>query len=176
MITECGMKSKIIISIFIFIFVSQTVNSVPAPPSPTCEIIAIVLNIQKVGAVIHKDFVEHPQKLLEYYKVKLDILNITTYKQEGVGSCDTSYIEKVEKSGAILTLVEYEKNPIEKGQKIKAKIRFGGDERFSGYFLSDIQILENKIMPQVNLSHWYYIFVIIILFAIIFYTFKKVKK
>ena len=114
----------------------------------------------------------------KYYKVKLDILNITTYKQEGFGSCDSSYVEKVEQSGAFLTLAEYEKNPIKEGQKIKAKIHFGGDEWFGGYFLSDIQILEDATTSQVELSYWYCIIpIIIILLALIFYAlFKKIKK
>ena len=180
-----SVKNKIIISIFILIasiFIAQVVYAVPAAPTPTCEIIATVLNIEKVGVVIHKDFVESPSKVFKCYKVKLDILNITTYKQEGVGSCDNSYVERVEQSGAILTLTEYEKNPIEEGQKIRAKIQFGSDEGFSSYFLSDIQILEDAATPQdkkeVELSYWYYtIPTIIILLAVIFCVlFKKIKK
>jgi len=108
----------------------------------------------------------------------LYILNITTYKQEGFGSCDSSYVEKVEQSGAFLTLAEYEKNPIKEGQKIKAKIHFGGDEWFGGYFLSNIQILEDTATSQVELSYWYCIIpIIIILLALTSYAlFKKVKK
>ena len=119
-----------------------------------------------------------PRQDFEYYKVKLDILNITTYKQEGFGSCDSSYIERAEQSGQILTLAEYEKNPIKEGQKIKAKIHFGGDEWFGGYFLSDIQILEDAATSQVELSYWYCIIpIIIILLGLIFYAlFKKIKK
>jgi len=175
---EAFNNNKIIFILIASIFIVQSVNAVPAAPSPTCEIVAIVLNIQKVGISVRSDFVESPSKVFECYKVKLDILNITTYKQEGFGSCDSSYVEKVEQSGAFLTLAEYEKNPIKEGQKIKAKIHFGGDEWFGGYFLSDIQILEDATTSQVELSYWYCIIpIIIILLALIFYAlFKKVKK
>ena len=103
------------------------------------------------------------------------------YKQEGARSCDGSYVELAEKSGQILILGEYNKNPISEGQKIKTKIHFSGDEWFGGYFLSDIQILEDTTTPQdkkeVESSYWHYIIpVIIILLAIIFYILFKKRR
>ena len=147
-------------------FAVQIVNAVPAAPSPTCEITANVLMIEKTRTDIAGRGIP-PRENFDYYRVNLDILDISTYKQEGGRSCDNSYIELAEKSGQILILEEYNKNSISEGQKIKAKIHFGGDEWFGGYFLSDIQILEDTTTPQdkkeVKLSYWYYIIPLIII-------------
>ena len=177
------MRRKIIISIFILVaivFVSQIVNAVPAAPSPTCEITATVLSVEKTRTNI-EGLGLPPRQNFDYYKVNLDILSISTYMQEDGRSCDNSYIEFAEQSGQKLSLTEYGENPISKDQKIKAKIHFDGDEWFSGYFLSDILILEDTTNPEtkkeVESSYWYYtIPVIIILLVILFYILFKKRK
>jgi len=175
------MRNKIIIPIFVLIaigFVSQVVYAVPATPSPTCEITATISSLEKTRTNI-EGLGQPPRENFDYYKVNLDILSISTYKQEGGRSCDNSYIELAKQSGQKLSLTEYNKNPISTGQKIKAKIHFSGDEWFGGYFLSDIQILEGTTTPQdtkdIESSYWYYVIpVIIILLVIIFYIlFRK---
>ena len=142
----------------------QYVVAVPAAPSPTCEITAEVqklvmerTNIQVLSQPPRQDF--------DYYKVTLDITNINTFQPEGASSCDNSYIEFAEKTGQILKLTEFNKNRIQAGQKIKAKIHFQGDEWLNGYYLSDIQILsygEVKAVPigiaiDKHKNYWYYI-------------------
>lgn len=182
---ECdsGKQTKLLTTTIILItsvFAVQIVNAVPAAPSSTCEITANVLMIEKTRTDI-KGRGMPPREDFDYYKVSLDILDISTYKQEGGRSCDNSYIELAEQSDLISTLAEYNKNPISEGQKIKAKINFSGDEWFSGYFLSDIQILEDiTILPgekEDELSYWYYIIpAIITLLAVIFYILFKKRK
>jgi len=177
------MRNKIIIPIFILIaigFVGQVVYAAPAAPSPTCEITATISGLEKTRTNM-EGLGRPPRENFDYYKVNLYILDISTYKQEGGRSCDNSYIEHAEQSGQKLSLTEYNKNPISTGQKIKAKINFGGDEWFSGYFLSDIQILEGTTIPQdtedIELSYWYYVIpVIIILLVIIFYILFRKRK
>ena len=128
-----------------FLFLNQEgkfVSAVPAAPSPTCEIMANVLKIEKSRT----DFASGPRpgEDFDYYRVNLDIFEITTYTQEGEMPCDNSYIERAEQyKGYIVFVEEYNKNPILEGQKIKAKVHFSGDELFHGYFLLDI-IKEKK--------------------------------
>lgn len=139
------MRNNVIILILIvgIVFYGvQVANAVPAAPSPTCEIIAKVIKIEKTKIVTPP--ILQPSDEIEYYRVKLQISEISTYQKEGSRSCDDSYIKTAEESGQILTLKEYDKNPISEGREIKAKIHFGGDERFGGYFLSDIQILSQE--------------------------------
>lgn len=135
------MRNKVVITILILGMVFCAIriaNAVPAAPSPTCEIIAKVIKIEKTKIVTPP--ILQLSDEIEYYRVKLQILEISTYQKEGSRSCDDSYIKTAEEAGQILTLKEYDKNPISQGQKIKAKIHFSGDERFHGYFLSDIKI------------------------------------
>ncbi|OGK40184.1 hypothetical protein A2954_01570 [Candidatus Roizmanbacteria bacterium RIFCSPLOWO2_01_FULL_37_12] len=126
-----------------------------------------------------------PRQDFDYYQVNIDIQEITTSKQEGVRSCDNSYLELAEKSGQILTLTEYAKNPVSEGQKIMGKIRFEGDEWFGGYFLSGIRILEDIPAEQgkktPGLNYRYYgisLIVIIVILLVIIPTalFKRKRK
>ncbi len=140
------MKSKTIILLFIClinVFAAQVVYAVPAAPGPTCEITAEVLRAEKTRMNI-KGGGNPPREDFDFYRIELKIFEISTYEQEEPLSCDSSFMESAEKSGQILSLDEYNKNPISQGQKIKAKINFSGDEWFNGYFLSDIKILEDK--------------------------------
>ena len=159
------------------VFVVQIVNAVPAAPSPTCEVTANVLKIEKTRTNI-EGLGQPPRKDFDYYKVSLDFLEITTYKEEGISSCDNSYLD--EQSLPILSLAEYNKNPISEGQKIKAKIHFDGDEWFNGYFLSDTLILEDitteKDKTTTELNYRYYIILGVIILFIIFYILLKRKK
>src|SRR3972149_4877699 len=137
------MKNSIIIpvSILVMVFLTfQIVMAAPAAPSPTCEITANIVGIEKTRTNFEGRAYLTPRQDFDYYKVRLKILEITIYKQEGTLSCDSSYIASAEKSGQILSVGEYDKNPISVGQTIKAKIHFGGDEWFSGYFLSDVEV------------------------------------
>ncbi len=170
------MRNKILILILVAsVFAIQFANAVPAAPSPTCEIIANVLNVEKTRTNILGQ-----SSRQNYYSLNLDILNISIHKQEGDFSCDNSYIDSAEKSGQILILDEYNKNPISEGQKIKAKIHLGGDERFNGYFLSDIQILEGATTEN-DKTKWlkslrFIIPTLIILFIILHILLKRKRK
>src|SRR3989338_4123168 len=136
------MKHRIIIPLFILVaivFVSQIVYAVPAAPSPTCEITAAVLGVEKTRTNTMGGLGEPPQ--VDYYEIRLDILDISTYSQgpdEMDTSCGNSYIESAERNRQILVLSEYNKNPISEGQNLTARLHSGGDEWLGGFFLSDI--------------------------------------
>ena len=165
--------------LLMMIFIVQFAFAVPAAPSPTCGITATVVRFDMLRNDI-EGLGQPPRKDFDYYNVTLNILNISTYQQEGGSSCDNSYIEFAEKTGQVLTLTEFNKNQIQADQKIKAKIRFQGDEWFNGYYLYDIQILsygEGKEIPigravDKNMSYWTYgllllVFVIVIMLYIV---------
>lgn len=103
------------------------IQNVPAAPSVTCSIDAEVFSVENKKT-----------ETGEYYLVKVDISNISTFDYSGVGSCDEDFIKTVEKEGIIQQSQGYESNPLIKGQKIKANVSFGGDERFNGYFFGNI--------------------------------------
>lgn len=147
------MKNSILFgSILVVVFLTfQIVMAVPAAPSPTCKITANIVGIEKTRTNF-EGRADPPRQDFDYYKVRLKILEITIYKQEGTLSCDSSYIASAEKSGQILSVGEYDKNLISVGQTIKAKIHFGGDEWFSGYFLSDVEVVTERKEPQSPLS------------------------
>jgi len=144
------MKKYIIVvisSLFFSFFVLQqdkVVNAVPAAPAPTCEIVANVLEIKKTRTSFEDGL--HPTKEnFDFYIINLEVLEITTYNQEGSLLCDNSYIELAEQyKGYIVFLEEYNKSIILNGQKIRGKIKFGGDEAFRGFFLSDISVVKEK--------------------------------
>jgi len=110
--------------------------AVPAVPSSICMIDATVLTVQKVKTNI-AGLGYPPREDFYYYAVKLKIQSSSVYQQEGFGSCDN--LINLDQDSK-LHLMEYDKAPIKAWQKINAKIRFGGDEWFNGYFLSDIKI------------------------------------
>ena len=135
--------------IFIIILVvsfslTKVSYAVPAAPSPVCSIDATVLTVQKVKTNI-AGLGYPPREDFYYYAVKLKIQSSSVYQQEGFGSCnDLINLDQDSK----LHLMEYDKAPIKAGQKINAKIRFGGDEWFNGYFLSDIKISTDVGQPK----------------------------
>ncbi|MBU4338534.1 hypothetical protein KKD57_03165 [Patescibacteria group bacterium] len=129
--------SVLIVTLLVIIFgFTRIAHAVPAAPSPTCEINATVLGVQKVKT----DPEQPPGQNFYFYAVKLKIHSSSVYQQEGYGSCDK--LINLEQD-PILHLSEYDKTPIKVEQDINAKIKFGGDEWFHGYFLSDIKILTN---------------------------------
>jgi len=132
----------IIILVISFSF-AKVSYAAPAAPSPVCAIDATVLTVQKVKTNIAKP----PREDFYYYAVKLKIQSSSVYQQADFGSCD-NLINSDQDS--ILHLMEYDKAPIKVGQKINAKIRFGGDEWFNGYFLSDVKILATTTEPVVK--------------------------
>ena len=135
----------ILITILVMSFSLAKVSyAVPVAPNPICAIDATVLTVQKVKTNI-AGLGNPPREDFYYYAVKLKIQNSSVYQQEGFGSCD-SLINLDQDSK--LNLTEYDKAPIKAGQKINAKIRFGGDEWFNGYFLSDIRISTDVGQPK----------------------------
>jgi hypothetical protein len=131
--------------LFFFLFNRQIVLAVPAAPSPVCEIMAEIINLEKTKTQ-RPDVPAENQ--FDYYKVNLKISSISTWQKEGTRVCDNSLIESAQNS--ILTAEEYNLQPILVGQKIKAKITFDGDEWFGGYFLSAIEIQKNSTNINVN--------------------------
>jgi hypothetical protein len=140
-------KNIILIStLIVFILLTQPSNSVSAAPSPYCEITAKVLNIEKTRTNFQNISGGPSRGDFDYYAVKLDILEITMYKQVEeqygiIGSCDKSYAETAERAGRMIVLGDYN---VSDGQKIRGIIHFGGDEWFGGFFLSDINVLVDE--------------------------------
>lgn len=77
---------------------------------------------------------------IEFYLTKLQIISVSTFREEETAKCQNLYPANSEKE-TILILHEYNKTPIVEGQKIKGRIHRRGDERFSGIFLSNISVL-----------------------------------
>lgn len=136
---------NLIITLIVSFSLANISYAVPAVPSPICAIDATVSTVQKVKTNIG-GLGQPPREDFYYYAVKLKIQSSSVYQQEGFGSCGN--LINLEQD-SILHLSEYDKVPIKAGQKINAKIRFGGDEWFNGYFLSDIKILVTTTKPVV---------------------------
>ncbi|MFH1608479.1 MAG: hypothetical protein ABH951_00465 [Patescibacteria group bacterium] len=152
-------KIILILVLMLSFFTARVIHAVPAAPSPTCEINADVLKVKKDN---------------NYYNVTLNITKISTDQQEGDILCDNSYINIVKSYNyTLLFSDEYKKTPIYEGQKIQTKIHFEGDERFHGYFISNIKILED--VQKVRSNYWYYIIPagLGLLVSILFMIFKK---
>jgi len=127
-------QNKFIISIVVFLatfLLLGKATAVPAAPSPTCEISARVNRLELDERTTPADYI-----------VYLDnISDIKTVKQEGTTKCDQEYINNIkgENHFFILSLYEYNKHPISKGDEIRVNVHFGGDEWSGGHFLSDIK-------------------------------------
>lgn len=114
-------------------------NRAPMAPQVTCSVEAEVLSAEKTTTELNELAISAGRENSEYYLIKLKISNITTADGNGFDSCDADYIKRVEEEGAILSLANFEANPVTEGQKITAKIQANGDEYYSGYFLGDIK-------------------------------------
>jgi len=134
------MKNKIIVSILCLLMIGfyiQIVNASTAAPSPTCSIIANVLKIENVK-----------YENWSVVKITLDILKISTVQADWEWiKCNNSYIKFFKNYGSrwVMRLQDSEnQNPVYIGQKIQAKIHFAGDENWSSFSLSDIQVFEKN--------------------------------
>lgn len=148
---EFKYKFQITIFLTITIFMISFVYAVPAAPSSICEITANVLDVAKKQAVIGS-FVPSPngENIINYYDINIDIIGISTYKEERNIYCDENYTKNVESHDYPVILHEdkYNLTPILVGQRIKARIDFGGDEFFHGYFLSNVNIINNDSITK----------------------------
>ena len=138
----------LIIILAIYFSLAKVSYAVPAAQSPVCAIDATVLTVQKVKTNI-AGLGNPPREDFYYYAVKLKIQSSLVYQQEGSGSCDN--LINLDQDSK-LHLTEYDKVPIKVGQKINAKLRFGGDEWFNGYFLSEVKVISTtsttNLIPQ----------------------------
>lgn len=156
------MKNKIILSVFLVsvFFITLTlanhVYASQAAQSSVCLITADVLEVTKKRELISGSKFQPPgpDYYIDYYHVRLAISEISLYKiaPGWMGNCDHSYAQKVQLNGTIMSLAEYQKNPILQGQRIKAYLDFGGDERFHGDFLSGVQVLGEVKLPTPTLT------------------------
>lgn len=188
-----------ILSIILLInfFGIQAINGGIVAPSVMCEIIADVLQVEmaetdfeglRISPITDnvsqvempranqfKGVGMPPRTDFEYWKVKLDITEITTFRKNSgdLGSCDNSYIETAEKVSHIMSLSDYNNNPIQQGQKIRATIEFGGDEWFNGSFLENVQILENEREDSQMQMYMIIIVIIIILLGLLIFIKKN---
>jgi hypothetical protein len=106
------------------VFVSNVVVASQVPPSPTCEINAIVSNITKMDE--------------SYDVVGLRINYISTFIEEEF-NCTEEYAKIIENNGAVF-YSESGRN-FSLGDEINAKVHFEGDEFFSGYMLREVNIV-----------------------------------
>ncbi len=132
------------IGIFFFLTFFTFVNlalAVSSAPSPICEIVGDVLNVEKTTTITPP--LNAPSQKIKYYSVRLKIISVSTYQEDDLtknfGTCDSLYSVN-SKQETILFSDEYSKSPLIKGQQIKGRLHFSGDERFSGIFLSNISI------------------------------------
>jgi len=133
------MLKKIVVPAMLLLLGGLTVQiayAVPAAPSPTCEITATISSVKKKTSNFKT---ERPSsESFDYYGVRLKIISSSLYAKDGNGSCED--LAKLE-TDSIVVPDEYEKVPLKSGQKIKALMHFGGDERLGGYFLTKIEVL-----------------------------------
>jgi len=130
-----------ILIMFINILLIPSAHSVPAAPSPTCELTAKILSIEKIETKTTP--IMMPSRDVEFYSLELDILNVSTYYQDGDWSCQNGYGTGPNEIKFKIMMNEYEQisQPLHSGQTIKGKVRFKGDERFHGHFISGIEIV-----------------------------------
>jgi len=136
------MKKILILMLFINILCIPSAQGVPAAPSPTCEITAKILNIEKVETKTAP--IMMPSRDVEFYRLTLDILNVSTYQQEGDATCQDRYGTGPNRNQFKIMMKEYEQisHSLNSGQTIKGKVRFRGDERFHGHFISGVEIVK----------------------------------
>ncbi|MFA7169550.1 MAG: hypothetical protein WC178_01720 [Candidatus Paceibacterota bacterium] len=121
---------------------AEEVAETPPSQSPICDIKATVSAVQK-------------SEISNYYNITLEINDISTYKAEIASACNNNYASQIQKSGQILSASEYELNPIQEGDAIKAMVVFDSDMSVAGYFLHDVQITsKKKIAEQAPVSQF----------------------
>ena len=155
--------------------VCQSIKASPAPPSPTCRIVAKVLDIHKVDRNTD-DLGNTLSTAYVYYHVKLDITNIRTVTDEG-GICDDEYANSAESALQEISLSDYNASPVSRDDIIQANIHFGGDEFSHGWYLSDIV----KGEPQsIFNTVWFWIVIAVVailaLGIAVFYLLRNKKK
>ena len=134
----------------------RVAHATQAVQSSTCLITADVLEVAKERKLILGSEFQPPSPdyYIDYYLIHLSISEISIYKTAPgwMGKCDRAYAQKVERNGAIMSVAEYQKNPIYQGQTVKGYLNFGGDERFHGDFLSGVQVLGKASLPSPTLA------------------------
>ncbi|MFA4955045.1 MAG: hypothetical protein WC641_07085 [Patescibacteria group bacterium] len=133
------MLKKIVVTALLLLLGGLTVQiarAVPAAPSPTCEITATITSVKKKTSNFKTE--QPSSESFDYYGVRLKIISSSLYAKDGNGLCED--LAKLE-TDSIVVPDEYEKTPLKAGQKIKARMHFGGDERLGGYFLTKIEVL-----------------------------------
>lgn len=129
-------KSLGLIIIFICVFILSipyTVYAVPAAPSQKCRIIANITDLQK--GVPTTNFVT----------LNLQIENSEALDQEGIVKCDNW---SGSGKDALLNINDFNNLQIVKGQKIEADVKFAGDERLHGNFLSNVVVIYKQIVDK----------------------------
>ena len=108
--------------------ITKEVTEAPPTESPVCNLEANILAIEKNPANG------------DYYDVSIEVNSVNISRASEPSACDANYGEQIRKSGLTLKTSEYLKQVVQKGDIIRAKVRFTGDGTLTGYFLSDIQI------------------------------------
>ncbi len=115
--------NRLVIVLFLFLFSLFSVMAVPAAPSPYCQLIGGVVD---VNYNLFKDDV-----------VYIRVQEVSIVKEEGQMNCEELY-----PIGKVL-----EVNPVPKerlfvvAQKVKGNVHFSGDEYGSGVYFSDYEII-----------------------------------
>ena len=141
----------LLISSFIFLL-SVPALAVPAAPSSLCEIEATVKKIQYNSA--------------DYQKLILKVNKIRAVKEAGINLCNDEYIQIIEKDGALFYIGDSPAKSLTDGEKIKANIQFGGDEKLHGNFIKNVEVINtantdnidngnSTILKKENKNFWF---------------------
>lgn len=110
---------------------SQTVPSAAAVSdikNPVCNMEATVTSVG-----INQ---ENPA----YYDLKVEIRNLTVSQATAATACGGIYKKQIENTGQLMRTSDYEKEPVNVGDDIKAQVQFNRDGSLQGYFLSNIAV------------------------------------
>ncbi len=145
--------------IFFMLFVSlYKAVSVPAKPSATCKLVGKILDIQEISQ-------PYPSLLL-----KLKVLNLSCPQNQ-----TNKFIPSKEGIESSFTIYRGEQK-LKIGEIIEGIIYFGGDERFHGYFLTDVTFLKTVSEGERDNNLKFILIAVLCLFLIVLVTlFIKTK-
>lgn len=155
--------SLLLIALF-FVVDFNIAKAIPAAPSPSCKVIGEISAIQPVSndyynysSVVFKDFT-----ISDYDNSASDdfCIHLNTSKSKS-NIADNFLLSN--NSGVRL----------EKGQTIEAKLDFGGDENFHGYFLSEIKITSGP--KAMLIKYWPYAIILFGLILVILFIIFRIK-
>ncbi|MDD3006653.1 MAG: hypothetical protein PHX30_03680 [Candidatus Pacebacteria bacterium] len=111
--------------------VSAEVTEAPPTESPICDITATVRSIQKNI---------NPN----YYDIRIEITDINAVNDDDTSTCNKNYAAQIDRAGQILDIDDYPEQGMEENDNIETKVQFTSDGELSGYFLTEIQLIDRN--------------------------------